>query len=143
MLDETKECIEKKDAIRASEKLYKASEESLELLFAKFGLLEYEDAKKRGRWTTSLLFSTVRKLSEEVNPDIVNWWDHAWFPFECLQDFRWGRNHVAGDKIKKNWQYCAFGVICGYRHANFWYNRDDYGLKRRVTVTKLLQCHLR
>jgi len=45
-----------------------------------------------------------------------------------------GRNHVTGDKIKKNWQYCAFGVICGYKHANFWRNRDDYGLKRRVTV---------
>jgi len=45
-----------------------------------------------------------------------------------------GRNHVTGDKIKKNWQYCAFGVICGYKHANSWCNRDDYGLKRRVTV---------
>ena len=41
-----------------------------------------------------------------------------------------------GDKIKKNWQYCAFGVICGCKHANFWRNRDDYGLKRRVTVSK-------
>jgi len=41
-----------------------------------------------------------------------------------------------GDKIKKNWQCCAFGVICGYKHANFWRNRDDYGLKRRVTVLK-------
>jgi len=35
------------------------------------------------------------------------------------------RNSVAGDKIKKNWQYCAFGVICGYKHAHFWRNRDD------------------
>jgi len=25
-------------------------------------------------------------------------------------------------------------VICGYKHVNFWCNRDDYGLKRRVTV---------
>ena len=80
MLDEARECIEKKDAMQASEKLYKASEESLKLLSAKFRLPEYEDAKKRGRWTTSLLFSAVRKLSEEVNPDIVNRWDHAWSP---------------------------------------------------------------
>ena len=79
MLDEARECIEKKDAMQASEKLYKASEESLKLLSAKFRLPEYEDAKKRGRWTTSLLFSAVRMLSEEVNPDIVNRWDHAWF----------------------------------------------------------------
>ena len=79
VLDEAKECIEKKDAMQASEKLYKASEEALKLLSAKFGLQEYEESKKKGRWTTSLLFSAVRKLSEELNPDIVNWWDHAWF----------------------------------------------------------------
>jgi len=53
--------------------------EALKLLSAKFMLPEYKDAKKRGRWTTSLLFSAVRMLSEEVNPDIVNRWDHAWF----------------------------------------------------------------
>jgi len=29
-------------------------------------------------------------------------------------------------------------VICGYKHANFWCNRDEYGLKRRVTVRKSL-----
>ena len=28
-------------------------------------------------------------------------------------------------------------MIYGYKHANFWCNRDDYGLKRRVTVSKL------
>jgi len=28
-------------------------------------------------------------------------------------------------------------VICGYKHANFWRNRDDYGLKRRVTVSNI------
>ena len=79
VLDEAKECIEKKDAMQASEKLYKASEEALKLLSAKFGLQEYEESKKKGRWTTPLLFSAVRKLSEKVNPDIVNCWDHAWF----------------------------------------------------------------
>ena len=45
-----------------------------------------------------------------------------------------GRSLAVGNKIKKNWQCCAFGVICGYKHANFWRNSDDYGLKRRVTV---------
>ena len=79
VLDEAKECIEKKDAMQASEKLYKASEEALKLLSAKFRLDEYEESKKKGRWTAPLLFSAVRKLSEEVNPDIVNRWDHAWF----------------------------------------------------------------
>ena len=37
------------------------------LLSAKFRLSEYEDAKKIGRWTTSLLFSAVRKLSEKLD----------------------------------------------------------------------------
>ena len=29
-------------------------------------------------------------------------------------------------------------MICGYKHANFWRNRDDYGLKRRVTVPNII-----
>jgi len=46
VLDEARECIEKNDAMQASEKLYKASEESLKLLSAKFRLPEYEDTVK-------------------------------------------------------------------------------------------------
>ena len=82
VLEEAKECIRKEDAMdamQASEKLYKASEEALKILSARFRLPEYEESKNKGRWTAPLLFSAVRKLSEEVSPDIVNWWDHAWF----------------------------------------------------------------
>jgi len=46
VLDEARECIEKNDAMQASEKLYKASEESLKLLSAKFRLPGYEDTVK-------------------------------------------------------------------------------------------------
>ncbi len=38
----------------------------------------FEEAKERGRRTTTLLFSAVRLLSE-INPEIIHWWAQAWF----------------------------------------------------------------
>ncbi|MCW3133409.1 MAG: hypothetical protein N2V78_03675 [Methanophagales archaeon] len=38
---------------------------------------EDEEAGKRCRWTTTLLFSAVRRVSE-IRPEIINFWDHAW-----------------------------------------------------------------
>ncbi len=77
MFKEAKECIEKEDAVQASEKLYKTSEEALKAIAARFALREYEEAEKRGRWTTTLLFDAVRRLSA-TKPEIINFWDHAW-----------------------------------------------------------------
>ena len=75
MFEEAEECIKKEDAVQASEKLYKASEEALKVLAIR--LREYEEAEKRSRWTTTLLFGAVRRLSE-IKPEIINLWDHAW-----------------------------------------------------------------
>jgi len=77
MFEEAEECIKKEDAVQASEKLYKASEEALKVLATRFRLREYEEAEKRSRWTTTLLFGAVRRLSE-IKPEIINLWDHAW-----------------------------------------------------------------
>ena len=75
MFEEAEECIKKEDAVQASEKLYKASEEALKVLAIR--LRKYEEAEKRSRWTTTLLFGAVRRLSE-IKPEIINLWDHAW-----------------------------------------------------------------
>jgi hypothetical protein len=64
--------------VRASEKLYKASEEAVKELARKFDLPEYKEAEEKGRWTTPLLFSAVRSLRGKVNPDIIHWWAQAW-----------------------------------------------------------------
>ncbi|MCD6456275.1 MAG: PaREP1 family protein [Methanophagales archaeon] len=77
MFEDAKGCIEKEDAVQASEKLYKASEEALKVLAERFALREYVEAERKGRWSVALLFRAVRKLSE-INPAIINFWDHAW-----------------------------------------------------------------
>ena len=41
--------------MRASEKLYKASEEAVKELARKFDLPEYKEAEEKGRWTTVLV----------------------------------------------------------------------------------------
>ena len=78
-LKEGKEYIERWDPVQASEKLYKAAEEAVKKLAEYFSVPEYEEVRKRGRWTAPLLFSVVRKLSEGVNMEITNWWAQAWF----------------------------------------------------------------
>lgn len=79
MLKDAKGCIGERDTVQASEKLYKASEEAIKILAERFGLKEYVEAERKGRWTAALLFTAVRKLSAMVNPEIINYWDHAWF----------------------------------------------------------------
>jgi hypothetical protein len=76
-LEEGRKYVERGDPVQASEKLYKAAEEAVKVLAKHFALPEYEEAE--GRWTTTLLFSAVRRLSESVNPQVANWWHAAWF----------------------------------------------------------------
>jgi len=78
-LEEGKEYVKQNNPVQASEKLYKASEEALKRLAARFNLPECEEVEKKGRWTAPLLFSVVRKLSEIVEPEIIHWWEDAWF----------------------------------------------------------------
>ena len=54
-LEEGKRYIDKGDPVRASEKLYKASEEAVKELARKFDLPEYKEAEEKGRWTTVLV----------------------------------------------------------------------------------------
>ena len=79
MLVEAEKYIGREDAVQASEKLYKASEEAVKEMAFRLELSESEEAEKRGRWTAPLLFRAVRRLSERINPEILNWWHAAWF----------------------------------------------------------------
>ncbi|PIU57677.1 MAG: hypothetical protein COS88_00450 [Chloroflexi bacterium CG07_land_8_20_14_0_80_51_10] len=94
MLDEAREYIEGVNSIQASEKLYKASEEAIKALAEHFGFPEYRDAEEKGRWTAILLFSAVRRLSERF-PQVLDWWDHAWFlHVEGFHEARLGMEEV-------------------------------------------------
>ena len=100
MLVEAEKCIGRKDDVQASEKLYKASEEAVKELAFQFGLPESEDAGKRGRWTAPLLFRAVRRISERINPGILDWWDAAWFLH--VEGFHEARLEIEEVKIRVN-----------------------------------------
>ena len=50
MFKEALECIDKKDAIQASEKMYKVAEDSIKILSEINQLKEYEEARNEGNW---------------------------------------------------------------------------------------------
>ena len=81
-LAEAGKCVAREDAVQASEKLYKAAEEAVKELAFRFKLSKSKEARRKGRWTATLLFRAVRRLSERVervNLEILNWWAQAWF----------------------------------------------------------------
>ncbi len=69
--------VDKGDVVQASEKLYKAVEESVKALaIARGGLDEAREALSRGgRWTVSLLDKAARRLGD----DIWRAWTEAYF----------------------------------------------------------------
>jgi hypothetical protein len=97
-LEDAERYVERNDPVQASEKLYKAAEEALKILAKRFSLPEYREAEDRGRWTSTLLFSAVRKLSEKVNPQIANWWHAAWFLH--VEGFHEGRLSIEEVKFR-------------------------------------------
>jgi len=67
------------DPIQASEKLYKAAEESVKALTIYFNLTDIlSNVKRRGRWTVTELEKAVLKISEKLGIWFMDAWDHAW-----------------------------------------------------------------
>jgi len=96
MLEDARECIEKGDAVQASEKLYKVAEEAVKVLAGRFGLPEYEDAIRMERWTTPLLFRAVSRIVERLGRRIRHYWDTAWtLHVEGFHEARLGIESVA------------------------------------------------
>ncbi len=78
LLEEGRKLIDS-DPIQASEKLYKVAEECIKALAKIENLDEAIEAKKRGRWTLSLLDYAAKKLGEKICEEIYHSWDHAYF----------------------------------------------------------------
>jgi hypothetical protein len=69
-----------RDPVQASEKLYKAAEETVKALATALNLDEAEKALEKGRWTVSLLNDAVYTISEKLGvKELIDWWDAAWF----------------------------------------------------------------
>jgi hypothetical protein len=77
-LAEGKELIDK-DPVQASEKLYKAAEETVKAIATALDLDEAKKALERGRWTLSLLDDAVYAISERLGvKELMDWWDSAY-----------------------------------------------------------------
>ncbi|MFP3280383.1 MAG: PaREP1 family protein, partial [Vulcanisaeta sp.] len=61
-LEEAKDYINKKDAVQASEKMYKVVEECIKALAETLNTPETQEARKNGRWFTWLLGSAARSV---------------------------------------------------------------------------------
>ena len=76
-LEEGKSLVER-DPIQASEKLYKAAEETIKTLALHFELKDVlEMVRGRGRWTVTDLENSVRRISKILGEEIVDAWDAA------------------------------------------------------------------
>jgi len=94
-LEEARGYVAKRDPIQASEKLYKAAEESLKALAYKLDLEAARTAEDKGKWTTSLLFDAAAAIAEKFGESILHWWDSAWvLHIEGFHEARLGTEHV-------------------------------------------------
>ena len=95
LLEEAEGYIAKKDPIQASEKLYKAAEESVKAAAYKLDLEVARTAEDKGKWTTGLLFDAATAIAEKLGEDILHWWDSAWvLRIEGFHEARLGTEHV-------------------------------------------------
>jgi hypothetical protein len=77
-VEQGKEYIAKGDAVQASEKLYKAVEESIKFLAEKYKLPEYERVEEDGRWKTYLLDQASGRLADNLKKrEIEDAWSRA------------------------------------------------------------------
>ena len=68
-----------RDPVQASEKLYKAAEETVKALTSYFNLRDVLEAVEgRGRWTATDLSKAVRAISEKLGGWFTLSWDSAW-----------------------------------------------------------------
>jgi len=77
-LEEANEYVGKGDPIQASEKLYKVAEEALKSLSAKYAVDISEEASKRGRWNTNMLFMAVEAIAGKLGGNVRRCWNTAW-----------------------------------------------------------------
>jgi hypothetical protein len=77
-LEEGKSFVEK-NPVQASEKLYKAAEESVKLLALYLGISDVlSQVKQRDKWTVTDLEKAVETISKKLGDWFGEAWDRAW-----------------------------------------------------------------
>lgn len=74
-LKRAKSYLSENDPMQASEKLYKATEESIKFLSAYYKLDEFQEAKKQGNWWIGVLSRASKHLTKDTGRAEV---DEAW-----------------------------------------------------------------
>ena len=77
-LRECHEYLNKGDPVQASEKAYKAAEEVVKALAAKFRTAEYNEALREGRWYTYLLSRVSKTLTSQLGDWVSDGWNAAY-----------------------------------------------------------------
>jgi hypothetical protein len=96
-LEEGKGLVDK-DPVQASEKLYKAAEETVKALAIRFGLGEVlKRVSERGRWTVTELEKAVSRISESLG----EWFDAAWDAANYLHVWGFHEAKLDVEDVKK------------------------------------------
>lgn len=77
-LEEGKNYIKSGEPVQASEKLYKAAEETVKALAEVYADGVWKEVEERGRWTSPLLFKAVTQISRNLEKEIGRYWAVAW-----------------------------------------------------------------
>jgi hypothetical protein len=96
-LEESKDLVDK-DPVQASERLYKAAEETVKALVIRFGLGEVlKRVSERGRWTVTELEKAVSRISESLG----EWFDAAWDAANYLHVWGFHEAKLDVEDVKK------------------------------------------
>lgn len=102
-LEEGRALVEK-DPVQASEKLYKAAEESVKALAIHFNLEDIlRSVRDRGRWTVTDLERAVETLSNRIGKHFEEAWDRAW----ALHIWGFHEGKFDSEAVKRRLPYVA------------------------------------
>jgi hypothetical protein len=81
LVEEADELLSKGDIIQASEKYYKAAEESIKLLVKILDIKEIiEKVRRRKSWESGILFKAARLIAKKTNKyEVIRIWRAAWY----------------------------------------------------------------
>lgn len=85
------------DTVQASEKLYKATEESIKFLTTFYKIDEYEDARKHGHWWQNVLRKASVSLAKKRRKKFIS---EAWEKAYSAHTFGFHENSYSEEDVK-------------------------------------------
>ncbi len=76
--EEALELLKRRDAVQATEELYKVAENSIKILSEINGLPEYEKVEQEGTWWTKLLDKAAKRLRDIYGEELIDAWTTAY-----------------------------------------------------------------